>query len=135
MLVVNRVELIALDQPEQMRKLHRDHTASVEQLLHSRHKVIQRGNMRQHVVADQQVGFAMLSGDFLCCPFPEELHQRRDTFGLGYLGDVRGGLDTENRDLSAYKMLQQITVVAGYLHHLVTLAKVEALDHGNRILL
>ena len=59
-LVVDRVELVLCHQPLQMRKLHRDHALRLEQALHAGDEVVQVRHVRQHIVAEHQIGLAVL---------------------------------------------------------------------------
>ena len=55
MLVVDRVELIALHQAYQVGKLHRDHAGRLQRDLHTGDEVVQIRHVGQHVVADQEI--------------------------------------------------------------------------------
>ena len=52
MLVINCVELIALNQPRQVGKLHRDDTAGGKQDLQAGDEVVEVGYLGEHVIAD-----------------------------------------------------------------------------------
>src|SRR5207247_8497014 len=54
-LVVNGVELIACNQPHQMRKLYRDHPTGRQQNPQSGNEVVEGGYLGEHVIPDQQV--------------------------------------------------------------------------------
>src|SRR6185437_17140784 len=60
---------------------------------------------------------------------PEELDQRGDTFFHRDLGHVCSGLDSQNRYVLLDEILQQVTIVAGYLDHETPLAKSKAVRH------
>ncbi len=55
MLVINRIELVAFNQPEEMRKLHGNNSAWLQKQLQSGDKVHQIRNMRQHVIPHDEV--------------------------------------------------------------------------------
>ena len=57
-LVVDRVELVARDEPQQVRELERDHAAAARAGSSARDEVVEIGDVGQHVVADEQVGRA-----------------------------------------------------------------------------
>jgi len=113
-LVVDRVPLVLVDQPHQVRELHRDHAAGLQQRPHAGDEVVQVGDVREHVVAEQQVG-RRVPGHGARGLDAEELDQRCDPLLLGHLRDVRGRLDAEHRDLALVEELQQVAVVGGDL--------------------
>ena len=53
-LMVDGVELVLFDEPQQVGEFHRDHARGSEQLPHPTDEVIDVGNVRQHVVAEYQ---------------------------------------------------------------------------------
>ena len=55
-LVVNRVELVAVDQAQQVRKLDGTMPPGAEQAFQSRHEIVEVGHVGEHVVGDDQVG-------------------------------------------------------------------------------
>ncbi len=104
--MIDRIELILLDEPLQMRKLHRDNAALLQQQLHPLHEVIDVRNMGQHIVTEQQVGLTVFSSDRERCLLAEESHGRRDAFLYRRPCDVGRGLDTQARYACALEMLQ-----------------------------
>ncbi len=64
MLVIDCVELVLLDQIGEMRKLQRNHAFRLQQQMQTTHKVIEIRNLRQNVVADQEVGLASCADQF-----------------------------------------------------------------------
>ena len=60
MLVVDGVELVLVDQPLEMRELERDHALGLQQTRDAGDEVVEVGNLRQHVVADDEIGLACL---------------------------------------------------------------------------
>ena len=117
MLVVNRIELVLLHESIQMRKLHRDRAALAEQYLHARHEIIEIRNVREHIVAEQQVRLAVLGRDLTSGLLAEEFDYRTNPFSLGDERDVRRGLDAEHGYVARDEVLEQIAVVARDLHH------------------
>ena len=75
--MVDGVELVLRDQALQMRELERDDTLRLEQALHAGDEVVEVGHLRQHVVADDEVGLLALGGEPLGKRRAEELDQRR----------------------------------------------------------
>ncbi len=55
-LVVDRVPLVVGHEAHQVRELHRDDAAGLEQDLHAGDEVVEVGHVGEHVVAEQQVG-------------------------------------------------------------------------------
>ncbi len=134
MLVVDGVELIVLHQFQQMRKLHGDDAALAQKKLHAGDEVVQIGDMRQHVIAEQQVRLAKFGNQLACGLGPEELHNRRYAILDRDLGHIGGGFDAQNGHALRDKMLQQVTVVAGDLHHAAVSTDPEALAHQFAVL-
>ena len=99
-----------------------------EQDLHARDEVVEIGHVREHVVAQQQVG-GRLARERPRSLLAEELDQRGDALSERHLGDVGRRLDPEYRDLTVLEELQQIAVVGGDLHNVAPLVQTEALDH------
>ncbi len=58
--MIDRVELVPVDQAHQMRELDRDHSLGSQDHLHARGEVVQVRHMGEDVVRDQQVGLAAL---------------------------------------------------------------------------
>ena len=54
--MVDGVELVLLDQADQMREFERDDTLRLQEDLHAGDEVVEIRNLRQHVVADDQIG-------------------------------------------------------------------------------
>ncbi len=59
-LVVDGVELVPTHQIKQVRELHGDHAQRLEQDLQAADKIVERRDMRQDIVAEQQVGVLTL---------------------------------------------------------------------------
>ena len=127
--MVDRVELVELDQPQQVRELHRDHAALGEQDLHAADEVVEVGDVGEDVVAQQQVGLEV-AGDLPRGVDAEELHERAARpRSSAAARDVGGRLDAEHRDAALHEVLQEVAVVGGELHDLAGAVEPEALDH------
>ena len=113
MLVVDRVELGILDQPRQMRELHRQDTVLRQQMREAGDEIVEIGNMGQHIVAEQKVRPGSLVPQRFCEVETEKCGQGRHPVRLGCFRDVGGRLDAEDGDAGLDEMLQQVTVVAG----------------------
>src|SRR5579871_86079 len=115
MFVVDRVELLLLDETEQMRELERCRAMWFEQKLKTADKVVQVGHVRKHVVGGHQVGRFPGSAE----PARRLGAEKRDFGGnalvMRHLGDVRRRLDAEHADAALLEILQQIAVVTGDL--------------------
>ncbi len=128
-LVVDRVELGLLDQVQQMGELHRQDAAGSQQHLQARHEIVQRRHVREHVVADDEVGRAALGDEFPGRLLAEEADHGRDSLRLRGGGHVRGRLHPEHRHAALDEPLQQVSVVRRDLDHARAAVEAEALDH------
>src|SRR6185369_3911680 len=88
-LVVDGIELVLVHEPQQMRELHCDDTALLQQDRHPADKVVDVGHVREDVVTQQQVDTPVLGRDFLRSAAPEEFDGRRNALGDGHFGHVR----------------------------------------------
>jgi hypothetical protein len=132
-LVVDRVELVALYEAHQVRELQGEDAAGREQGLHPGHEVVEIGDVREHVVADQQIGRSALR-DHLAGSFaPEEGHQGVDALLLRGPRAVRRRIDPEHRDPLLEEELEEVAVVAGDLRHQASGIEPEAPDHLLRV--
>ena len=61
---------------------------------------------------------------------PKELDDRGDALPHGDLGYIRRRLDAQARDAPGHEVLEQVTVVARELDHLVARAEMKSLDHS-----
>ena len=82
-------------------------------------EVVEVGHVREHVVAEQQVGLRPARGELVA-----RSRGRRSAPRVGMpcasrgLGDVGRRLDAEHRHAALDEVLQQVAVVAGDLDHL-----------------
>src|SRR5204862_6853842 len=106
MIVVYGVELVDFDQARQVWECDRDHTLWLEQQLQACDEAVEIRNLRQHIIAHQQVGLLSLGRKRLCRLAPEEQHRGWDTFLDSYIGDVRRRLDSQNRNMPGGKVLE-----------------------------
>src|SRR5713226_3034201 len=117
MLMVDRVKLILLDQLQQVRELERQNPSGLEQDLDSSNKVAEIGNLRQNIVADQQIRLFTLRSQLSSQPLAKKLHQCRNLLLLGNFRHVGGRLNAQHRNLFLDKVLQQVAIVAGQFHN------------------
>ena len=62
--MVDSVELIVVDQLHQVRKFHRYNTRILQKYLHSSYEIHNVRNMRQYIVAKQQISFTPFRSQF-----------------------------------------------------------------------
>ncbi len=99
---------------QQVRHLDRDARRSARGATPSpAHEVVEVGNVREHVVGDDQVGGRAPRDEVARrVSTPKNAHLGRDARRLGDLGHVGRRLDTEHRDARGDEVLQQVAVVA-----------------------
>jgi len=112
MFVINRVELIALDQLQQMRKLEGKCALGFQQARQTSSKVVEVGHMRKYIVGYQQIGLSPLRNKLLGQTGPHESNQGRDVPSLRRACDVCRRLYSKNRDANRFKILEQVSVIA-----------------------
>ena len=76
-----------------------------------RDEVVEVRHVREHVVAEQQVGLAALGRQRARPLDAEELARASGCPSLGHRGDVRRRLDAEHRHAALHEVLQQVAVV------------------------
>ena len=130
-LVVDRVVLAALDQPQQVRELERDQPVRLDQQRRQPGgEADEVGDVGVHVVAGHQVGAAVLGGERRRrSPAPRKCTSVRMPFATRDLGDVGRRLDAEHRDARGDEVLQQVAVVARHLGHQAVRPEAELVDH------
>ncbi len=132
--MVDGVELVPLDQPDQVWELDRDDALRGEDAIHAGGEVVEVGDVGEDVVGDEEVGAAALGGEPVGDRAAEELHDGLDALGAGGLGDVGGGLDAQRRDAQFGHVLEQIAVVARELDDEAVAVEAEAVDgRGDRV--
>ena len=80
---------------------------------HAGDEVVQVGDLRQHVVADDEVCLRPSAASCSRQVDAKEIDPRRHAFLDGDLRDIRRRLDPEHRDAERQEVLQQIAVIAG----------------------
>lgn len=127
MLVIDGVELNIFHQPQQMRKFDADDTIRFQNAIEPTDEVVDVRHVRQHVVADDDIG-GKAPGDEIGSRFLAEEPRFRGNADLPrHIGDVFGRFDAEHRHAGLDEMLEKVAVVARYLDHLRFLAETEAL--------
>ena len=133
MLMVDRVVLPPLDQPEQVRELERHQARVLDQRAQSRGEAADIRHMSEDVIRGDQVSSPVLLPDPLAGLRPEELDFRPDAARPGSLGHVGGRLYPEHRDSAGRKVLQQVAIVASHLDDLAVSREAEPADHRLRV--
>src|SRR5690606_24139272 len=129
-LVVDGVELLALDEPDEMRELEGEDAIRLEDLCDAADEVVQVGALCEDVVSEHEVGGHALAGKLPAESSREELGHRRHTdIGRG-LGDVHRRLDTEAGDAALDEVAKEVAIVARELDDERVAIEAEALrDH------
>ena len=87
-LMVDGIELVFLDQPLKMGKLECNHAIRRQQDLHTRNKIVEVRDLRQHIVADDEVSAAALHHQPLREGRTKELDKSRDAFRASYFSHI-----------------------------------------------
>ncbi len=113
--MVDRVELVLLEQLQQVRELDRDRSRRLEDFGHAGDEVVEIRHLGQHVVAEDEVGLDTVGCERCALLLAEERHVGGYADLDGGLGDVRCRLDAEARDAGLDEVLEEVAVVAGEL--------------------
>src|SRR5690606_38836129 len=127
--VIDGIELISFYQPQEVGEFHSDYTVGLQEHLHTAYQVIDIRNVGQHVVTDQQVGLAVFLLQGLSGFNTEEAYLCADALLDGILGHVRRGLDAQHGNTLVYKILEEVTIVAGHFRNQAIGTDGETLDH------
>src|SRR6185503_7556056 len=117
MLVVNRVELIFVHEPHQMRELHGNHSRALQQHLQACDKVVDVGYMCEDIISEQQIGLFSLRDKLTGGFYTEEFNERRNSFALRHCSNIGSGLNTKNRNTPLNKVLEEVSIIACDLHY------------------
>src|SRR5579872_4165320 len=96
MFMIDRVELLLLDEVKQMWKFQRRSAGRFEQKLKTADEVVQVGHVRKHVVGDHQVGRFSGRAQPARRLDPEKCHFGGNSLALRRLRDVRRRLDAKH---------------------------------------
>jgi hypothetical protein len=88
-----------------MWELKCDHSLRIEQDLQSFDKIIKCRNVREDIVADDQIGTNIFLHETTSHGFTEELYSCRDVLLDSRFSDIGCRLDSKNRDFSGDEML------------------------------
>lgn len=92
-------------------------------------KIVEVGHVRKDVIAEKNVGLAVLGGELVGCLCAEEFDEGGDPFIDGYICHIASRFDAEDGDLMLFKVLEEIAVVAGDFDHLVLTRELETGAH------
>jgi hypothetical protein len=129
MLMIDRVEVIALDQFLQTGEFERDDAIRLEQFRKALDEIVDIGNMGEDIVADHQVNRAPLAQEPPSHCTAEEIGIDGQPALACPRRRARCRLDAVAGDFLRLEMLQQITVVGGDLHDKALRPKLETI-HG-----
>ena len=127
--MVDRVELPALDHPQQVREFEGRHALRLQDLGEARGEIEDIGHVGQHVVGSGEVRLVALGGEPPGGVAAEEGDLRRHAALHRHAGDIGRRLDAEHRHAAGDEVLQQVAVVARDLDNLALRSQPEALDH------
>ena len=113
-LVVDRVELVLRQQPHEMRHLDRQQAVRCKQLRQSSDEVVDVRDLREGVVAGNQIGLAALALELVGKVTSEESRQGANSGGFRRPGDILGGLDAQHGNPCGDEVAQQIAIVAAH---------------------
>ena len=117
MLVVDRVELDAVDHVAQVRHFNHGDAAVDEQFTDAGDDSVHVGHVRKDVVCVDDIGVTDLMNQVAREPGPEEFRHGPNAARLGERSDGARRLDAEDGYALAHVMLQEIAVVAGDFDH------------------
>src|SRR5579885_298253 len=105
-LVVDGVELVVLDEPQQVRELQRQNTGRFQKNPETFHEIVQVRYLRENVIPQNQLGAKLLCGQFRRQLGAEKLHQGWDPLVRGHLCHVGCWFNSQRRDAPADEILQ-----------------------------
>src|ERR1700741_1347646 len=103
MLMIDRVELVFVDEPLDVREFKGDHPLRLEQERHACHEVVEVWNLCENIVADDEIGLLAFLDKLARQADTEEVDTRRHALGDCSLRDVRRWLDAEGRNAERLK--------------------------------
>src|SRR5882762_8208580 len=128
MLVIDRVELVLVHEPHEVRKLHRNHAVRLKHGFHATDKIVEVRNLCQYIVTNQEINLFKLRNELLGRFATKELDDRRDPISLRGRCNVSRRLNTYGLDLFLDEILKKITVVARQFHDRAPTVKTQPAD-------
>src|SRR5579864_5758408 len=133
MFVIDRIKFGMFQQSQKMWKLYGDRAARFEQLAESGYEVVEIRNVREDVVADDEIGCAVLAFQTLRGLHAEERDLRSYPACDCRCRDVCRGLDAEHGDVTLRETPQQVPVIAADFDDETALVELEQLQHARRV--
>ena len=127
--MIDRVVLQVLDELREVRELERRRPTGCEQRRDALDEVVDVRDLRQDVVAENEVGLPALLCELASQVRAEELRHRFHPERDGRVRDIQRRLDAEHRDALRQEVLQEVAVVRGDLDHEAVRPEREALGH------
>ena len=97
-----------------MRHLDRQQTVRCKQLRQSSDEVVEARDLREGVVAGNQIGLAALALELVSKVTSEESRQGANSGGFRRPGDILGGLDAQHGNPGGNEVAQQVAIVAAH---------------------
>ena len=129
MLVIDRVELVALHEAQQVLDFIGRHAFGLEQRLRAAHEIADIGDVSEDIVRNDEVGAPAFCGQFAAHAFGEEIAAHLDPRAHRLVSRPSGRLDTETGDAGLPDVLQQVAIVAGEFDHPARCIQAEPCDH------
>ncbi len=127
--MVDRVELVLVHQPPEMRELHRDRAGRLQEDAEAVHEAVQIGNVGEDVVPDDEVGLPPVGRQLPRQLRSEESLDRGNPPFDRARRHVRRRLDSEDGNPARREVLQEVPVVAGDFDDPAAGAETEPLRH------
>src|SRR5262249_26253953 len=118
MFVIDRIELIFVDEPLKMGDLERNDAVWRKQMRHSCGEVVEIRDLRQYIVGDNQICSPTLRYELLRKLRAEERDESRNILLACRFRNISGRLDADHRNIQRQEVLKQISIVARDLKHL-----------------
>ena len=128
MLVIDRVELAALHQAQQVLHLESGDAFGFQDGSDAAHEIIDVGHMGEDIISGDEVGLPAACGQRLAICLGHELDIDVEAQLARGLSRTGGGFDAEAGDACLFHILQQIAVVAGDLDDLAVRRQSETVD-------
>ena len=104
--MIDRVELVLVHEPHEVRKLHRNHAVRLEHGFHAPDKIIEVRNLCQYIVTNQEIDLSILRNKFFGCFAAKELDDCRDPIFLRDRRNVSCRLDAYDLDFFLDEILK-----------------------------
>ena len=128
-LVVNRVELVVFDQPQQMGKLERQNPSGFSRILSPSTKSFRSGTCARHCCREPGRRSGLRPPILSPACVPKKLHQRGTPFSTATLATFAAGSMPSTGTFRWTKYCKQVAVVAGHFDHEALLVQAEARRH------